>query len=203
MSELIIAGVDEAGVGPLAGPVYAAAVILNPRKKIYKIRDSKILTATQRDILFDKIQERALAISIGRAEVEEIDRLNIFHANMLAMERAIAGLSIKPNLILIDGRSKPNLEIEIRTIVKGDQTETVISAASIIAKVTRDREMERLHAKYPIYNFAKHKGYATKEHRTLLKRHGPCELHRKSFITPRKIYVMALALYFCEWLLSQ
>lgn len=178
----IIAGVDEAGVGPIAGPVVAAAVIFNPKQKIYKLNDSKLLTAKQRDILFDRIQQKAFAISVGIASVEEIDALNIYHATMLAMQRAIEGLGITPTLVLIDGKNKPKqLALPIKTIVKGDQTEKVISAASIIAKVTRDRLMNELHAQYPNYNFAKHKGYSTKEHQRLLIKHGICPIHRHSF----------------------
>lgn len=177
----LIAGVDEAGVGPLAGPVVAAAVILNPAKKIYKLRDSKILTAQQRNILYDKINNEALAVAIGISSVEEIDELNIFHATMLAMERAIKQLSIQPSLILIDGRSSPKIDMPIKTIVHGDRLEKSISAASIIAKVTRDRLMDEFHLDFPQYHFNKHKGYSTKEHQKLLLQHGVSPLHRRTF----------------------
>lgn len=177
----IIAGVDEAGVSPIAGPVVAAAVILNPQKRVYKLRDSKILSAKQREALYSKIQERALAVSVGIASVEEIDRLNIFHANMLAMERAIKGLVLTPTLILIDGRASPKIDLPTQTIVSGDQLVKSISAASIIAKVTRDQIMKDFHLKYPNYHFDKHKGYPTKEHQTCLLKFGVCPIHRRSF----------------------
>lgn len=180
MTELI-AGVDEVGVGPLAGPVVAAAVILNPDKKIYKIRDSKILSGLQRENLYAKITQQALAVSVGIATTEEIDRLNIFNATLLAMERAILGLNILPELILIDGRSKPKLSVPIKTIIRGDQTVKCIGAASIIAKVTRDRLMREYHIQYPHYHFDKHKGYSTKLHQSLLKEYGVCPIHRRSF----------------------
>lgn len=177
----IIAGVDEAGVGPLAGPVVAAAVILNPEAKIYKLNDSKLLTSKQRDILYDKIMLKALEVNVGIASVEEIDRLNIFHATMLAMERAINGLSVTPSLVQIDGRSSPNINLSVQTIVGGDRLIKVISAASIIAKVTRDRIMEDYHSQFPHYQFNKHKGYSTKTHQDLLKQFGICPIHRRSF----------------------
>jgi ribonuclease HII len=177
----IIAGVDEAGVCPIAGPVVAAAVILNPAHQVYKLRDSKLLSAKQRDILYDKITQRALAFSVGIASVEEIDRLNIFHATMLAMSRAIQGLSIKPECVLIDGRATPKIDYNMQAIVGGDRTVKIISAASIIAKVTRDRMMHAFHEQYPQYHFHKHKGYPTKEHQLLLEKFGVCEIHRRSF----------------------
>jgi ribonuclease HII len=142
---IFLAGVDEAGVSPIAGPVVAAAVILNPKHKIYKLRDSKTLTAQQREKLYEKITRRASDYSIGLATVEEIDRMNIFHATMLAMERAIRGLSIKPSLVLIDGRALPKMNYPLKAIVGGDKTVKVISAASILAKVTRDRMMQDFH----------------------------------------------------------
>ncbi|HVY53725.1 MAG TPA: ribonuclease HII [Gammaproteobacteria bacterium] len=187
MKELI-AGVDEAGVGPLAGPVVAAAVILNPKQNIYKLRDSKILSAIQRDNLYFKIQNKALAVGLGIASVEEIDQLNIFHATMLAMERAIKSLSLKPSMVLIDGRSCPKSAYPMKAIVQGDRLVKTISAASIIAKVTRDRIMEDLHVKFPHYNFAKHKGYSTKEHQRFLTQHGPCEIHRRSFLRVQQAF---------------
>lgn len=177
----MIAGVDEVGVGPLAGPVVAAAVILDPQHKVYKLRDSKILTPEIREILYARIMERALDVSIGIANVQEIDTLNIFHATMLAMERAIKGLTLTPSLILIDGRSKPKMDLPIKPIVRGDQTEKPISAASIIAKVTRDRLMTNFHEEYPLYHFNEHKGYSTKKHQRAILEHGICPLHRRSF----------------------
>lgn len=180
MSELI-AGVDEVGVGPLAGPVIACAVILDPSHKVYKLKDSKQLSAAQREVLYERIMAKAIAVSIGRAEVEEIDQLNIFHATMLAMERAIKGLAITPHQILIDGRAHPKLDLPMKAIVGGDQLIKSISAASIVAKVTRDHEMTLLSQKYPQYGFENHKGYSTKEHQMLLKQHGVSPIHRRSF----------------------
>lgn len=185
MSE-IIAGVDEAGVCPIAGPVVAAAVILNPKHRVYKLRDSKLLTAQQRESLYVKIKARALAVSVGIASVEEIGQLNIFHATMLAMQRAVQGLSLLPSLVLIDGRSKPKLDLLMQAIVGGDRTVKVISAASIIAKVTRDEMMKNFHHQYPNYNFHKHKGYPTKEHQKYLAQYGPCPIHRRSFAMVKK-----------------
>lgn len=183
----LIAGVDEVGVGPIAGPVVAAAVILNPNQVVYKLRDSKILSVKQREILFERIKAKALDISIGIAAVEEIDRLNIYHATMLAMERAIKGLKLTPSLILIDGRASPRIDFNVKTIVRGDQTEKSISAASIIAKVTRDRMMDDFHLQFPNYNFGKHKGYSTKEHQKLLLQHGACPIHRRSFLRVKEL----------------
>lgn len=177
----IIAGVDEAGVSPLAGPVVAAAVILNPKQGIYKLRDSKILSASQREILYKKIKERALSVGVGIASVEEIDRLNIFHATMLAMQRAIKNLIMTPTLILIDGRACPKIDLPTKAIVGGDKTIKVISAASIIAKVTRDEIMKKFHDQFPNYQFDKHKGYPTKAHQACLATHGVCPIHRRSF----------------------
>lgn len=177
----LIAGVDEAGRGPLAGPVIAAAVILNPEKPIKGLADSKILNEKQREGLFDLIQERALAWSVARAEVDEIDQLNILQASLLAMQRAIAKLSIFPEMALIDGNQLPKLTCEMKAIIDGDKTEPAISAASIIAKVTRDHEMIMLDKQFPQYGFAKHKGYATQEHFNALEKHGPCLIHRRSF----------------------
>ena len=181
----IIAGVDEAGVSPLAGPVVAAAVILNPKHAVYKLRDSKILSANQREILYKKIQERALSVGVGIASVAEIDLLNIFHATMLAMERAIKALTITPSLILIDGRSIPKIDLAMKPIVEGDRLIKCISAASIIAKVTRDQMMRDYHNEFPAYHFDKHKGYPTKDHQRCLAKHGPCPIHRRSFARVR------------------
>jgi len=181
MDLTLIAGVDEAGRGPLAGPVMAGAVILNPKKMIPGLADSKKLTSKQREKLFLLIQEDALAWSVAHATVEEIDHINILQATLLAMQRAVASLKISPQLALIDGNRCPQLSCETRAIIQGDQTEPAISAASIIAKVTRDREMLLLHEQYPQYDFAKHKGYPTKEHIEALQKHGPCDIHRRSY----------------------
>lgn len=185
--EYYIAGVDEAGRGPLAGPVVAAAVILNPSKPIDGLADSKQLTEKQREALFVLIQENALAYGVGRAEVEEIDRINILQATLLAMQRAVAALSVLPHLVLIDGNRAPKLICETKTIIAGDQTEPAISAASILAKVTRDREMIILDQQFPLYGFAKHKGYGTKDHLAALKQHGPCLIHRRSYAPVREL----------------
>lgn len=176
-----IAGVDEVGRGPLAGAVIAAAVILSPDKIIPGLMDSKKLTAKKREQLFDLIYEHALAVSVGRAEADEIDRINILQASLLAMQRAVAGLKIIPQLALIDGNICPPLECEARAIIKGDETEPAISAASIIAKVLRDREMMELDREFPQYGFAKHKGYPTKAHFAALQQYGPSKIHRRSF----------------------
>lgn len=177
----LIAGVDEAGRGPLAGPVYAAAVILDPAKPIKGLNDSKQLTEKQREALFTEIQEKALAWSIGRAEVHEIDKINILQATFLAMQRAVADLKVTPQLILVDGNRLPQFDCEARAIVDGDELEPAISAASILAKVARDREMRDLHQQFPHYGFAKHKGYGTAEHLAALEKFGPCKIHRLSF----------------------
>ena len=175
------AGVDEAGRGPLAGPVVAAAVILDDTKRILGLNDSKQLTALQRDKLYDKIREKALCCSVGMASVQEIDELNIYHATMLAMKRAVEGLRLKPVKVLVDGNALPKLEILSEAIVGGDAKVKAISAASIIAKVTRDRMLAQLHEEYPQYGFAAHKGYRTPEHLEALRLHGPCVHHRRHF----------------------
>lgn len=177
----LLAGVDEAGRGPLAGPVIAAAVILDPAKPIQGLTDSKKLTALQREKLFELIYQHALAVGVGRAEVDEIDRLNILQATMLAMQRAVDRLPLRPTLALIDGNRAPLLPCATRAIIKGDQTEPAISAASIIAKVTRDREMLVLDKTFPQYGFAKHKGYPTADHITALLEYGVSIIHRRSF----------------------
>lgn len=176
-----IAGIDEAGRGPLAGAVIAAAVILNPEKPITGLADSKKLSEKQRNYLFDVIKERALSYAVGRSEAEEIDRVNILQATFLAMQRAVASLGIQPHLALVDGNQDPKLFCQTKTIVNGDQLEPAISAASIIAKVTRDREMLQLDQLYPQYGFAKHKGYPTKNHIAALEKWGPCDIHRRSY----------------------
>jgi ribonuclease HII len=177
----LIAGVDEVGRGPLAGPVIAAAVILDPNHPIEGLKDSKQLSAKKREILFEEITQHALAWALGRAEVEEIDALNIHHASLLAMQRAVNGLSISPETALVDGKYAPFLECYAEPIVKGDETVPQISAASIIAKVFRDREMAELHKEYPEYGFSQHAGYPTKTHIQALLEHGPSPVHRKSF----------------------
>ena len=177
-----ICGVDEAGRGPLAGPVYAAAVILDPARRVNGLADSKVLTPEKRDLLAGRIKARALAWAVASATVEEIDRLNIFHASMLAMRRAVDGLKTRPHEALIDGKScPPGLSCPARAIVDGDAKEKPISAASILAKTARDAEMTALHERYPQYGFDKHKGYGTAEHLEALGRIGPCEIHRRSF----------------------
>ncbi|WP_257255295.1 MULTISPECIES: ribonuclease HII [unclassified Endozoicomonas] len=176
-----ICGVDEVGRGPLCGPVVTAAVILDPAYPIVGLNDSKKLSEKKRDVLFEEIKERALAWSIGRAEVHEIDELNILHATMLAMQRAVAGLSVKPELALIDGNRCPDLPCPAEAVVKGDGRIPEIGAASILAKVTRDREMVELEKLYPGYGIAGHKGYPTKVHIDALKKLGATAIHRRSF----------------------
>lgn len=176
------AGVDEAGRGPLAGEVYAAAVILNPNDPIDGLRDSKKLSPKRRSDLCIQIKQRSLAWSISFASVEEIDKLNILNATLLAMERAIAGLNILPEIALVDGNKAPSLTgIEVFTIIKGDQKEQCISAASIIAKVARDERLMVLDHIYPKWGFKRHKGYGTKIHIEAIKKYGITPLHRKSF----------------------
>lgn len=177
----LVAGVDEAGRGPLAGPVYAAAVILDASQPIDGLADSKLLTARQRDRLHDAICARALCCSVSSASVEEIDRLNILQATMLAMQRAVQGLRLKPVKVLVDGNRLPVLDIQAEAIVGGDASVEAISAASILAKVSRDRWCEGLHARYPVYGFAVHKGYSTPQHMEALRVHGACPEHRRSF----------------------
>lgn len=184
----VIAGVDEAGRGPLAGPVFAAAVILDKDHPIQGVRDSKTLNASHREALAAQIRERALAFSIALATVAEIDALNILQATMLAMRRACAGLTICPELILVDGNQLPSgLACRAQAIVKGDAQVDAISAASILAKTARDAHCLDLHKKYPDYLFAKHKGYATREHLNLLALYGPCPAHRRSFEPVRRL----------------
>ena len=181
-ADVLVCGVDEAGRGPLAGPVYAAAVILDPARRINGLADSKVLTAERREVLAERIKQRATAWAIASASVEEIDRLNIFHASMLAMRRAVERLSVRPKNAIIDGNAcPPGLGCPARAIVDGDATERPISAASILAKTARDAEMTAMHERYPHYGFEQHKGYATAEHLQALGRVGPCEIHRRSF----------------------
>jgi ribonuclease HII len=185
----MIAGIDEAGRGPLAGPVIAAAVILNPEYIIEGLADSKQLTEKKREYLFEIIKEKALSWSIGRADSDEIDRVNILQATFLAMRRAVSGLHIKPQLALVDGNQDPKLFCETKTIINGDQLEPAISAASIIAKVTRDREMLLLDQQFPEYGFAKHKGYPTKHHIAVLEKLGPCQFHRRSYAPVARVCI--------------
>lgn len=180
--EYLIAGVDEVGRGPLAGPVVAAAVIFYPGRPIDGVKDSKLLSLKQRETLFIDITQNVLCWGVGRVEVNEIDTLNIHHASLLAMVRAVGALSTKPNKALVDGKFAPKLDCETQAIIGGDATEPVISAASIIAKVIRDREMrEHWHLQYPQYGFDQHNGYGTPKHLAALKEHGPCLIHRRSF----------------------
>lgn len=183
--EELVAGVDEVGRGPLCGPVVTAAVILDPSRPILGLNDSKKLSQVRREALFDEICEKALAWCIGRAEVEEIDTLNILHATMLAMQRAVEGLSVLPRLALIDGNRCPKLAVPSAPVVQGDAKVPAIAAASILAKVSRDREMQSLDLDYPGYGFAAHKGYATAEHLEALYRLGPTPIHRRSFAPVR------------------
>jgi ribonuclease HII len=182
-----IAGVDEAGRGPLAGPVVAAAVILDPAKPIEGLADSKTLAPARREILALQIRAQALAWALGTAGVEEIDRLNILQATLLAMRRAVEALPIYPELVLVDGNQPPALHCTVRTVVRGDATIPAISAASILAKVARDRTMAELDAVYPGYGFARHKGYPTAEHIQALGRLGATPEHRLSFAPVRRI----------------
>ncbi len=176
-----IAGVDEVGRGPLAGPVVAAAVILNPEQRIEGLRDSKKLSEKRREQLAQAIKASALAWSLGRAEVEEIDSLNILQATLLAMQRAVSGLKIVPDHVRIDGNQAPELAYPVTTIIKGDQSDSAIAAASILAKVARDKEMIEMEMRYPGYGFARHKGYPTPQHRQALLTLGITPIHRRSF----------------------
>jgi ribonuclease HII len=186
-AEVLVAGVDEAGRGPLAGPVVAAAVILDPARPLDGVNDSKLLSERQRDRLDEAIRTRALAWALGRAEVEEIDRLNILQATLLAMQRAVAALDPAPRRALIDGDRCPRLACPAQAIVKGDQTVAAIAAASILAKVARDREMAALDALYPGYGLARHKGYPTRDHVEALRRLGATPAHRRSFHPVRAV----------------
>lgn len=177
----LMAGVDEAGRGPLAGPVVAAAVILDDSKRIRGLADSKALTALQRDRLYDQIREKALCCAVGEASVEEIDSLNILQATMLAMQRAVEGLRLRPAKVLVDGNRLPRLDVLAEAIIGGDAKVKAISAASILAKVHRDRLCQLLDQEFPHYGFAAHKGYGTPEHLLALRVHGACRHHRKFF----------------------
>lgn len=177
----LIAGVDEAGRGPLAGPVVAAAVILDDRSPIKGLADSKQLTQRKRERLYDEIRAKALCCSVAHASVEEIDQLNILKATLLAMRRAVQGLRLKPAKVLVDGNRLPPLDVLAEAIVCGDALVPSISAASILAKVTRDRLLCELHLQYPEYGFDRHKGYGTAQHMRALQMHGPLAVHRRSF----------------------
>jgi ribonuclease HII len=180
-----IAGVDEVGVAPLAGPVLAAAVILPPDIHLPQLNDSKQLTPVQRDVLYEQIMAVACTVHMGMATVEEIDRLNILQATRLAHRRAIMGLSVRPQLVLIDGRFPANVPVPQLVVIDGDATCASIAAASVVAKVTRDRLMTDLDPRYPSYGFAQHKGYGTKQHLDAIRRHGLTPLHRRSFLPVR------------------
>ena len=182
---LLRCGVDEAGRGPLAGAVYAAAVILDPQRPIAGLADSKLLSARRREKLFEDIRDNALAWAVASASVIEIDTLNILRASLLAMRRAVENLKVTPDEVCVDGLHVPDVKIHCRAIVQGDRLVAEISAASILAKVSRDAEMLSWDAHYPGYGFARHKGYATAGHLAALKRLGPCEIHRRSFAPVR------------------
>jgi len=187
-----VCGVDEAGRGPLAGAVYAAAVVLDAGSPIEGLRDSKVLTAQRRETLAQQIQERARAWAVASASTTEIDSLNILQASLLAMQRAVAALTVVPVLARVDGNQPPRLRCAVQTVVGGDALDPAISAASILAKCARDRSMQTLHERFPQYGFDRHKGYATPEHLEQLRRHGPCPEHRRSF-APVRVLLGSLA----------
>ena len=186
----LLAGVDEAGRGPLAGPVVAAAVILDDLQPIRGLADSKVISPRQREKLFDEIRAKALACCIAEASVEEIDRLNILQATLLAMRRAVEGLRLVPQRVLVDGKQLPVLKMPAAALVKGDARVPAISAASILAKVWRDRQCLVLDARYPAYGFARHKGYPTATHLAALRLHGACEVHRRSYAPVRAVLAL-------------
>ncbi|MDO9434133.1 ribonuclease HII [Hydrogenophaga sp.] len=190
----LLAGVDEAGRGPLAGPVVAAAVILDERVRIKGLADSKQLTAARRERLYDEIRAKALCCSVAMASVEEIDELNILQATMLAMRRAVIGLRLKPNKVLVDGNRLPSLDVLAEAIVSGDALVPSISAASILAKVTRDRMLCELHLQHPEYGFDRHKGYGTAQHMQALKMHGALAVHRRSFAPVARALIVSATL---------
>jgi ribonuclease HII len=188
MPSLRVCGVDEAGRGPIAGPVYAAAVILDPVRRIEGLADSKLLSPARRERLSDQIRASASAWCVGSASVEEIDNMNILQATLLAMRRAVEGLAITADEVWIDGNRCPELSArKVRAIVGGDRLHPVISAASILAKTARDAEMRRLHLSYPQYRLDRHKGYPTREHLSLLEQYGVCEIYRRSFSPVRRL----------------
>ena len=181
----LLAGVDEAGRGPLAGPVVAAAVMLDDLKPVKGLADSKALSPRRRERLYDEIRAKALCCCVAEASPQEIDALNILQATMLAMRRAVQGLRLRPNFVLIDGNRLPVLDMPAQAIVKGDAKVMAVAAASILAKVHRDRLCQQLHERWPQYGFAAHKGYPTAEHLQALRTHGACEAHRRSFAPVR------------------
>jgi ribonuclease HII len=187
----LVAGVDEAGRGPLAGPVVAAAVILDERNPVRGLADSKTLSPARRERLFDDIRARALALSVASASVEEIDALNILQATMLAMRRAVEGLRLRPARVLVDGNRLPVLKVPAEAVVRGDAKVAAISAASILAKVTRDNLCRVLHQVHPQYGFDVHKGYPTPEHLLALRQHGACAAHRRSFAPVQSVLTAA------------
>ncbi|WP_334134818.1 ribonuclease HII [Tepidimonas sp.] len=189
----LVAGVDEAGRGPLAGPVVAAAVMLDEQQPVAGLADSKTLSAARRERLYERILARALCVGVGIAEVEEIDRLNILQATLLAMQRAVAALRLRPSLVRVDGNRLPALPMRAEAVVRGDATDAAIAAASIVAKVTRDRLMDALHARYPVYGFDRHRGYGTVQHMQALRAHGPCAAHRRSFAPVMQALIGAAA----------
>ena len=191
-STRLICGVDEAGRGPIAGPVFAAAVLLDPRRKIEGLKDSKLLAPRRRESLAECIRRDAHAWAVASATVEEIDRLNILQATLLAMQRAVQSLAPSPHEAWIDGDHCPALPCRARAIVGGDRSIPQISAASILAKTARDAEMLRLHAQFPAYALDRHKGYPTPEHLALLARHGACAIHRRSFAPVRRVLDLSL-----------
>lgn len=184
---MLVAGVDEAGRGPLAGPVVVAAVILDQSSGLKGLDDSKRLTAARREALFAAICDTAVAWSVVEVSVEEIDRINILQATLWGMQKAVNNLLPRPQRILIDGNCAPQLNGDVRTIIQGDRLVPVISAASILAKVSRDRSMRRWHQEFPQYGFDQHKGYGTPGHLQKLERHGPCAIHRRSFAPVRRL----------------
>jgi ribonuclease HII len=184
---MIICGVDEAGRGPLAGPVFAAAVILDPRRPIEGLDDSKKLSEKKRDALAVEIKDKAMAWAVGFASVEEIDRINILQATLLAMQRAVAALTVQPTEILVDGNQLPRFDVAARAIIGGDASVAEISAASILAKTSRDAEMMKLHALAPQYGLDRHKGYGTAAHLEALRLHGAASFHRRSFAPVREV----------------
>jgi len=188
-----VCGVDEAGRGPIAGPVFAAAVILDPLRPIDGLRDSKLLSASRRETLAEQIRAHAIAWSVAFASTEEIDALNILQATMLAMQRAVETLSCAPDEVWVDGNRAPSLTYTVRTIVQGDRLHAEISAASILAKTARDAEMQRLHNLYPQYNLAQHKGYPTRAHLLALAQWGVCPIYRRSFAPVRRVLAMERA----------
>ncbi|OZI14306.1 ribonuclease HII [Sodalis-like symbiont of Philaenus spumarius] len=187
----LIAGVDEVGRGPVVGAVVTAAVILDPARPVLGLADSKRLSEKRREALYEEITRCALAWSVGRAEASEIDNINIYHATLLAMKRAVAGLAVVPDFVLVDGNRCPLLPMPSQAVVKGDSQVAEISAASIIAKVTRDREMAALHLQFPTYGFAQHKGYPTAFHLEKLALYGATVHHRRSFAPVRRVLELA------------